>query len=54
MTEKYRPWYENVVDCDFCGQPTHGRVYEDTRKVVCGSCQKTIIDDIEEKWPDWG
>ena len=50
----YRPWYTDLVPCDFCGQQTRGRVYEDTREVVCGSCNKTLIDDIGGKWPDWG
>jgi hypothetical protein len=34
MTKEYRSWYTDLVTCDFCGQQTHGRVYEDTRKVV--------------------
>lgn len=33
------PW-----DCDWCGLPTRGRVYEETQTVVCGACRKPLLE----------
>lgn len=50
----YRPWYTDLVPCDFCGQHTRGRVYDGANQVVCGSCNTVLVDDVEKARPDWG
>ena len=37
--------YEKFIDCDFCGQQTRGRVYDDEpEKVYCGACKNVMIE----------
>jgi len=50
----YKPWYTDLVPCDFCGQLTRGRVYAGANQVVCGSCNTVIVDDVKKARPDWG
>jgi hypothetical protein len=38
MSSTYVRFYKDFVPCDFCGQPSRGRVYDLTQRVVCGSC----------------
>lgn len=41
----YIKLYEKFVDCDFCGQQTRGRVYDDEpEKAYCGSCNRVIFE----------
>lgn len=39
-------FYAEYIECDFCGEPTRGRVYEGEQEVVCGSCHRTLIEVI--------
>jgi hypothetical protein len=37
--------YEKFIECDFCGQQTRGRVYDDEpEKVYCGACNNVMIE----------
>ena len=36
-------FYVDYIDCDFCGQPTRGRVYDRTQEVTCGSCGQILL-----------
>jgi ribosomal protein S27E len=38
----YVRFYRDFVECDFCGQLTRGRVYEDSQEITCGSCNATL------------
>jgi len=41
----YIKLYEKFVDCDFCGQQTRGRVYDDEpEKAYCGSCNRVTVE----------
>ena len=45
----YVRFYRDFIECDFCGQLTRGRVYEDSQEIICGSCHATlweVEDDI--------
>ena len=45
----YVRFYRDFIECDFCGQLTRGRVYEDSQEITCGSCHSTLWefeDDI--------
>ena len=33
----YVRFYRDFIECDFCGQLTRGRVYEDSQEITCGS-----------------
>lgn len=40
----YNRYYNNFVECDFCGQLTRGRIYEKKKtEVRCGACSHTIL-----------
>ena len=39
-------FYEEYIECDFCGQHTRGRVYDGTQCVLCGSCGHTLIEVV--------
>jgi NAD-dependent dihydropyrimidine dehydrogenase PreA subunit len=39
-------FYEEHIECDFCGQHTRGRVYDGTQCVLCGSCGHTLIEVV--------
>lgn len=38
----YVRFWPDFIECDWCGQLTRGRVYEDSGEVCCGSC-KTVL-----------
>ena len=42
MTDAYWRYYENHIDCDWCGKQTRGRVYKDRTDVSCGSCDRQL------------
>jgi hypothetical protein len=39
-------FYAEYIECDFCGEPTRGRVYDGEQEVVCGSCNRALIEVI--------
>lgn len=39
-------FYEEHIECDFCGEHTRGRVYDGTQCVLCGSCGHTLIEVV--------
>jgi len=47
---EYENFYEEYIDCDFCGQMTRGRVYDDKpNQVYCGSCHgllRLVNDEV--------
>jgi uncharacterized protein with PIN domain len=48
MTEFIR-YYENFIDCDWCGAMTRGRVYKEfPTHVRCGACDREL-KEIDEK-----
>ena len=50
----WRPHYNRLVECDFCGQQTRGRIYEETRtKVRCGACDRVIASTVTLPDPPW-
>lgn len=36
-------FYSEYIECDFCGQPTRGRVYDQTQEVTCGACGQILL-----------
>ena len=44
------PYYKQTVLCDWCGEYTHGRIFE--KDILCGSCKKVIINDWEKNFND--
>tara|TARA_R110000824_G_scaffold40192_7_gene120723 strand:+ start:1271 stop:1537 length:267 start_codon:yes stop_codon:yes gene_type:complete len=44
------PYYKQTVLCDWCGEYTHGRIFE--KDILCGSCKKVIINDWEKSFDD--
>jgi len=45
MPSLYRRYYEDFVECDFCGAQTRGRVYrKKPTRVLCGACNRIILD----------
>ena len=44
----YVRFYDDFVECDFCGQLTRGRVYEGTQKIVCGACDSVFFEFYTE------
>ena len=45
--------YDRHIECDFCGQLTRGRVYKGTNVVVCGSCNKPLMEYNYEEDKLW-
>ena len=53
------PYYKETVSCDFCGEQTHGRIFE--KDILCGNCKRAIISDWEsireikepERYHEW-
>ncbi len=43
LARRFVRFYVDYIDCDFCGQPTRGRVYDSTQEVTCGSCGKILL-----------
>ena len=41
---KFVRFYKDYIECDFCGQLTRGRVYEDSQEIVCGSCNASMFE----------
>ena len=39
-------FYAEYIECDFCGEPTRGRVYDGEQEVVCGSYHRALIEVI--------
>jgi len=44
----YVNFYEDFVECDFCGQLTRGRVYEGAQKIECGACGTVFFEFYTE------
>jgi|TARA_R110002167_G_scaffold101788_1_gene264751 hypothetical protein len=44
------PYYKQTVLCDWCGEYTHGRIFE--KDILCGSCKKVIINNWEQNFDD--
>jgi len=42
MTDGYWRYYENHINCDWCGALTRGRVYKGRTDVSCGSCDRQL------------
>ena len=40
-------FFRDYVICDWCFQPTRGRVYEETQTISCGVCKQPLLE-IEE------
>lgn len=53
MKNEYKRYYSFYRSCDWCGQQTRGRVYDDKPDLVfCGSCGNNIdytSDHFKEK-----
>lgn len=41
-------FFKDYVDCDWCGQPTRARVYEESQSIVCSVCRQTLLEIGEE------
>ena len=43
-------FFTEPVDCDWCGQETHGYVFERMQSIVCSKCRQPllVIDDREK------
>jgi|TARA_R110001606_G_C15019823_1_gene609611 hypothetical protein len=46
---KFVRFYKDFIECDFCGQHTKGRVYEDSQEIVCGSCNSVLFEFKDEE-----
>ena len=44
----YVRFYDDFVECDFCGQQTRGRVYEGSQQIVCGACHTPFFEFYTE------
>ena len=44
------PYYKKTIPCDWCGEHTHGRIFE--KDILCGSCKKVIINDWEKSFDE--
>lgn len=44
----YVRFYDDFVECDFCGQLTRGRVYEGSQKIECGACGVAFFEFFTE------
>jgi hypothetical protein len=44
----YVRFYDDFVECDFCGQLTRGRVYEGQQKIECGACGSAFFEFYTE------
>jgi hypothetical protein len=43
-------FYDDYIECDFCGQQTRGRVYEGSQKIQCGACAAVFFEfETEEE-----
>lgn len=45
----YTRWYSDFIDCDWCGCMTRGRLHENSKEVLCGSCKRPLIDDVTRR-----
>ena len=43
LARRFVRFYAEYIDCDFCGQPTRGRVYDSTQEVTCGACGQILL-----------
>jgi len=48
MNDQY-PYYDDQVECDFCGRDTRGWIKEGAKYVVCGACRRTV-KELEQPW----
>lgn len=44
----YVRFYDDFVECDFCGQLTRGRVYEGSQQIECGACGTAFFEFYTE------
>jgi len=44
----YVRFYDDFVECDFCGQLTRGRVYEGSQQIECGACGTPFFEFYTE------
>ena len=45
----YTRWYADFIDCDWCGCMTRGRLHENRKEVLCGACERPLIDDVTQQ-----
>jgi hypothetical protein len=41
-------FFKEYVDCGWCDQPTRGRVYEESQKIVCSVCNGVLLEIDDE------
>ena len=41
-------FFSDYVDCDWCSQPTRGRVYEESQSIICSVCRQPLLEISEE------
>ena len=41
-------FFKDYVDCGWCEQPTRGRVYEESQKIVCSVCNGVLLEIDDE------
>ena len=41
-------FFRDYVNCDWCEQPTRGRVYEESQQIICSVCHQTLLEIDEE------
>ena len=41
-------FFKDYVDCGWCDQPTRGRVYEESQKLVCSVCKWGLLEIDDE------
>lgn len=44
----YVRFYDDFVECDFCGQLTRGRVYDGAQQIECGACGSAFFEFFTE------
>ena len=42
----YTRWYPEYINCDWCEKTTRGRLYKNSNTVICGACQRPLIDEV--------
>ena len=41
-------FFKEYVSCGWCDQPTRGRVYEESQKIVCSVCNGVLLEIDDE------
>ena len=43
---RYKRHWKTFISCDYCGEQTRGRIYEDDHKtdVYCGACHRVLLN----------